>query len=108
MLHGVDAAKAAEQTAQKTFEQGGTAAGLPTFEVPVGDLENISATEAGVLTGLCASNGEAKRHIKAGALKINDEKTTDGNAKLSASDVNADGVIKISVGKKKHALIKPV
>ncbi|MCF6219909.1 MAG: tyrosine--tRNA ligase [Robiginitomaculum sp.] len=108
MLHGADAAQAAEQTAQKTFEQGGAAEGLPTFEVKRDALENITALGAGVLTGLCASNGEAKRHIKAGALKINDEKVTNSGAKLSANDINADGVIKVSVGKKKHALIKPV
>lgn len=108
MLHGADAAKAAEQTAQKTFAQGGAATGLPTFEIATAELENITALTAGVFTELCASNGEAKRHIKAGALKINDEKVTDASAKLSMDDVNADGVIKVSVGKKKHALIKPV
>jgi len=108
MLHGADAALSAEETAQKTFKQGGAAKGLPTFEVDAKTLGDITALEAGVLTELCASNGEAKRHIKAGALKINDEKVTDAGAKLSAGDINADGVIKISVGKKKHALIKPV
>lgn len=107
MLHGAEAAKSAERTAQRVFVQGG-AAGLPTFEVSAKDLEGISALEAGVLTELCASNGEAKRHIKAGALKINDKKVTDVSAVLSAGDINADGVIKVSVGKKKHALIKPV
>jgi tyrosyl-tRNA synthetase len=107
MLHGADAAKSAEQTAQKTFA-GGAAAGLPTIEIPAETLNDITALEAGVVSGLCASNGEAKRHIKAGALKINDEKTTDASAKLSENDVNADGVIKVSVGKKKHALLKPI
>ncbi len=108
MLHGADAAKSAEETATKTFEQGGAAAGLPTFEIAKSELASMTALSAGVFTGLCASNGEAKRHIKAGALKINDEKVTDGGAALSADDVNADGVIKVSVGKKKHALIKPI
>lgn len=108
MLHGADAARNAEQTAQKTFEQGGAAVGLPTFEVPEAELENITALTAGVFTELCASNGEAKRHIKAGALKLNDVKVTDAGAKLSLADINADGLIKVSVGKKKHALIKPI
>jgi len=108
MLHGANAAQSAEQTAQKTFEQGGAASGLPTFEIPAGNLENTTAVDASVLAGLCASNGEAKRHIKAGALKINDAKISDGGKKLSPADVNGDGVIKVSIGKKKHALIKPV
>ena len=108
MLHGVKAAQSAEQTAQKTFEQGGAAAGLPTFEIPADNLQNTTAIDASVLAGLCASNGEAKRHIKAGALKINDVIISGGGKKLSPADVNRDGVIKVSVGKKKHALIKPV
>lgn len=108
MLHGEEAARNAEQTAQKTFELGGAAEGLPTFEVNAKTLDDITTIDAGVLTGLCASNGEAKRHIKAGAFKINDEKVTEPGSELTAADINADGVIKISVGKKKHALIKPV
>ncbi|MEE9272631.1 MAG: tyrosine--tRNA ligase [Robiginitomaculum sp.] len=108
LLHGVSAAKLAETTAQKTFIGGGAAEGLPTFETPKENLSELTVQNAGVLTGLCASKGEAKRHIKVGALKINDEKITEIFAKLSLDDVNPDGVIKVSIGKKKHALIKPV
>jgi len=108
LLHGADAAARAEQTAQKTFAQGGAAEGLPTFETPASELGSLSAIDAGVLVELCASKGEAKRHIKAGALKINDKSVSDQMATLSNGDINEDGVIKVSVGKKKHALIKPV
>jgi tyrosyl-tRNA synthetase len=108
LLHGADAAETAEATAQQTFVQGGAAAGLPTFDVAMSELGNLTAIDACLLCELCESKGEAKRHIKASALKINDIAVTDMMAGLSESDVNEDGVIKVSVGKKKHALIKPV
>ncbi|PHR90900.1 MAG: tyrosine--tRNA ligase [Robiginitomaculum sp.] len=108
LLHGAEAARTAEDTANKTFAQGGSAAGLPTFELSQDALSALTVTDAGVLSELCASKGEAKRHIKAGALKINDEAVRDFTALLSTADVNEDGVIKVSVGKKKHALLKPV
>ncbi len=104
MLHGEDAAKTAEATAKTTFEQGGTAAGLPTFDA---DIENLSVVDAAIKVGLAASKGEARRHIKGGALKINDVRVMDQAQTLSASDINAEGVIKISVGKKRHALLRP-
>ena len=108
LLHGANAAKSAEETATKTFVSGGTAEGLPTFETPAGELASLQVVEAHLLCELCASKGEAKRHIKAGALKVNDKPVTDQMAVLSADDVNEDGVIKLSIGKKKHALLKPV
>ncbi len=103
LLHGAKAAEAAEQTAKTTFEQGGTAAGLPTFDVD--SLDELTAIDAAVLTGLAASKGEARRHVKAGALKINDEKVTDPFRAVTKADL-ADNVVKVSVGKKKHALIR--
>ena len=106
MLHGADAARDAEATAKTTFEQGGTAAGLPTFDVPGADIETMGVLAAASLTGLAASNGEARRHIKAGALKVNDEKVGSHEDTLAGKLV--DGVVKVSVGKKKHALIKAV
>ena len=62
-------------------------------------------TAAAVRAGLAASNGEAKRHVAAGALRVNDQAITDENAALSAADL-VDGAIKLSVGKKKHALLR--
>ncbi|WP_017930752.1 tyrosine--tRNA ligase [Robiginitomaculum antarcticum] len=106
MLHGSDAAREAEQTAKTTFEQGGTADGLPTFEIAAAEIETMGVLNAATLVGLAGSNGEARRHIKAGALKINDEKVGSHEDTLSGKLI--DGVVKISVGKKKHALIKAV
>lgn len=103
MLHGDTAARESEATAKTTFEQGGTAQGLPTFDAPLDDLFVI---DAAILAGLAASKGEARRHIKGGALKVNDVKVGDQMQMLSADDIH-DGVIKISVGKKRHALIRP-
>ena len=107
MLHGAGAAQSAEQTAKTTFEQGGLAAGLPTFEITEDEFLNLSVLDAAVLTELCASKGEAKRHIKAGALKINGKSVGALTAMIFTAEANKDGVIKVSIGKKKHALIKP-
>ncbi len=103
LLHGATAAKNAEETAIKTFVQGGTAEGLPTFDID--DITDLTAIDAAVLTGLASSKGEARRHVKAGALKINDDKVTDPFQPITSEDMN-DSVVKISVGKKKHALIR--
>lgn len=107
MLHGADAAKSAEDTARETFEQGVSAAGLPTEDVPQSDIAGMGILAATVLVGLANSNGEARRHIKGGALKLNDVKVDSHERVLSSNDI-VDGVVKISVGKKKHALIKAV
>jgi len=107
LLHGAEAAKEANETARKTFEQGATAAGLPTFDIDTSELGSLGILSASVTAGLAGSNGEARRHIKAGALKLNDEKVTTHEYNLSRSDV-VDGVIKLSVGKKKHALLRVI
>ena len=104
LLHGADAARKAQATAAETFTGGGAAAGLPTFEIA--SLDGFTPVDAAILCGLASSKGEARRHIKGGALKVNDVKVEDGASALNTEDVNADGVIKISVGKKRHALIK--
>ncbi|MDA8708844.1 tyrosine--tRNA ligase, partial [Hellea sp.] len=107
MLHGADAAVKAEATARETFEKGGAADGLPTVNIASSEIDGMGILAATVLAGLAASNGECRRHIKAGALKLNDEKVASHEQTLSAGDVK-DGVIKISVGKKKHALLKSI
>ena len=106
LLHGAEAAAKAEATARETFEKGGAADGLPTTDIAMSELEGLGILAAAVKVGLAGSNGEARRHIKAGALKINDAKVESHERNLSAADI-VDGVIKISVGKKKHALLKP-
>lgn len=107
LLHGAEAASKAEATAKETFEKGGAADGLPSVDVAAAEIEGMGILSATVLVGLAASNGECRRHIKAGALKLNDVKVSSHEQTLSAGDI-VDGVIKISVGKKKHALLKAV
>ncbi|WP_411817691.1 tyrosine--tRNA ligase [Hyphococcus sp. DH-69] len=105
LLHGREAAERAAATAQKTFEQGGLGGDLPTVDL---SADAISAgaplIDQFITAGLCASKGEARRHIKAGALKVNDEPVKE-ERNLSTDDIR-DDAIKISVGKKKHAIIR--
>ena len=110
LLHGREGAEKAADTARTTFEQGALAADLPTVELPRAELE----AGIGVLvafaekTGLVASNGEARRQVKGGGLKVNDASVTDEKMVLSAKDLTPEGVIKLSLGRKKHVLLKPV
>ena len=110
LLHGRSAGEAAAETARRTFEEGALAETLPTVEVARGELE----AGLGVLsalaekTGLVASNGEARRQIKGGGLKVNDVALTDDKMILTPSNLTPEGVIKLSLGRKKHVLLKPV
>jgi tyrosyl-tRNA synthetase len=109
LVHGRDAADRAAETAWATFEQGETAASLPTFKVPHADLKKgLGVLNASVLVGFVQSTGEARRQIKGGGLKVNDMAITDERQLLTLSDLTADGVIKLSLGKKRHVLIRPV
>jgi tyrosyl-tRNA synthetase len=106
LLHGRDEANKAEEAARATFEEGARSDNLPTFTVTHDELaQGLRATVAAVRAGLAASNGEAKRHISAGALRVNDKAVADENATFSAADL-IDGAIKLSVGKKNHALLR--
>lgn len=106
LLHGKDAASSAAKTAQKTFEQGELGGDLPTIELSAGDLTAAPVIDQFLAAGLCASKGEARRHIKAGALKLNDEPVRE-ERNLNADDVR-DGAVKLSVGKKKHAILRVI
>ncbi len=109
LMHGRDKADASAATAQKTFEQGALAIDLPTIEVPLSDIENeLGILAAFVTAGLVKSNGEARRQIQGGGLRVNDAAVADDKAKLRSSDIGPDGVIKLSLGKKKHVLLRPV
>jgi tyrosyl-tRNA synthetase len=109
LLHGRAKADAAAETARKTFEQGTLAADLPTIEVPHADIRNeLGILAAFVTSGLVKTNSEARRQIQAGGLRVNDVAVTDEKAKLRLADVSPDGVIKLSLGKKRHVLLKPV
>ena len=109
LLHGRGKADAAAETARATFEEGALAQSLPTLEVKRDALK----TGVGVLTaylnaGLVASTSEARRQIKGGGVKVNDKAVTDEKLTLTLGDLTPEGVIKLSLGKKKHVLLKPV
>ncbi|MGE0697829.1 MAG: tyrosine--tRNA ligase, partial [Hyphomicrobiaceae bacterium] len=108
LLHGRDKADAAAETARKTFEEGALAEDLPSIEVPEADIRaELGVLAAFVTAGLVKSNGEARRQIQGGGLRVNDEVVKDEKAKLRPADVK-DGVVKLSLGKKKHVLLRPV
>jgi tyrosyl-tRNA synthetase len=109
LVHGRDKAEAAAETARRTFEQGAAAEGLPTVEIPLADLRSgLGLLSQFVEAGLVASTSEARRQIKGGGLKVNDTVVTDEKAKLAEGDLTSEGIIKLSLGKKKHVLLKPV
>ena len=108
LLHGAEEADKAAGAAQKVFEQGALSADMPTVEIAASRLdEGLGVLAAYVEAGLANSNGEVRRHIKGGSIRINDVSSDDERRVLTPDDV-ADGVIKLSLGKKKHVLLKPV
>jgi tyrosyl-tRNA synthetase len=108
LLHGADAAGVAAETARQTFEEGAIAENLPTVEIPDAELEaGIGVLALFVRAGLVASNGEARRQIKGGGLRVNDVAVTDEKMVLKPKDLTPEGVIKLSLGKKRHVLLKP-
>ena len=109
LVHGRAAAEQAAATARATFESGALDLSLPTVEVPKTDLAaGLGLLQALVTAGLAASNGEARRHVQSGAVRVNDEAVADDKATIGTGQLLAEGVIKLSVGKKKHVLVKPV
>ena len=109
-LHGQAAAEDAAETARKTFEQGSVGADLPRVEVKLAQLqgEGVTVLQAFQDTGLASSGGEVKRLIKGGGARVNDKSLSDMGYVLSAADVTEDGYIKLSSGKKRHALLVAV
>ena len=102
ILHGRAAAQAAEETARSAFEDGASAAGLPTITAKLPDgILNLA-----VAAGLAASNSEARKLIANNGLKLNDAAVSDPKQMVDASALQ-DGVLKLSSGKKKHVLVKP-
>ena len=107
MLHGRAAAEASAETARKTFEEGALADSLPTIEVPAASLsDGVGLLSLLVSAGLAGSNGEARRHIKGGAVRVNDAQVTDERLTVG-TDSLVQGVVKLSVGRKKHVLVRP-
>jgi len=108
LLHGREAAVEAAETARKTFEEGGSGEALPTVQVPRAELAaGVPLPAIFVRAGLAASNGEVRRAVANNAVRVNDAPISDVQRVLSSGDINADGVIKLSVGRKKHALVVP-
>ncbi|PPD16848.1 MAG: tyrosine--tRNA ligase [Methylobacterium sp.] len=107
LVRGRAAAEAAADTARRAFELGETATSLPTVEIAAGEVDaGLGVLTAFVKAGLVSGTGEARRQIDGGGLKVNDVAVTDARAALSRADFNADGVAKLSLGKKKHILLK--
>jgi len=110
LVHGRDAAEQAGDTSRKTFEEGSFAGALPTVEIARAELDKGLGvlTAFAEKTGLVSSNGDARRQVKAGGLRVNDTAVADEKMMLTAKNLTPDGVIKLSLGKKRHVLLKPV
>ncbi len=108
MLHGPDAAATARAAAEGAFERGTLSADLPTVELPADEVIGAMIASLTTKAGLTASNGEARRLAQGGGLRLNDTAIADGARLIEASDVNADGVLKLAAGKKKIVLVRPV
>jgi tyrosyl-tRNA synthetase len=109
LVHGRSAAEEAAATARTTFEEGGLGASLPTVEVPRAELKaGIGVRAAFIKAGLAASNGEVRRAIANNAIMVNDVRVTSEIAAITETDVTSDGAIKLSLGRKRHVLLKPV
>jgi tyrosyl-tRNA synthetase len=109
LCHGETAARSAADTARKTFEEGAVGDALPSTDIPRAELEaGIPAYELMRRLGLAASNGAARRLIKGGGGRLNDTPIKTEKALVTLADINPQGVVKLSAGKKRHALVRPV
>ncbi|MBI2715835.1 MAG: tyrosine--tRNA ligase [Rhizobiales bacterium] len=112
LVHGRTAADQAQETARKTFEEGSFASDLYTVKIARELLQGNSAlpfyaANAFVTAGLISTTSEARRRIKLGGLRVNDQTISDERLILTTEHLTPEGVIKLSLGKKKHALLKP-
>jgi tyrosyl-tRNA synthetase len=107
LAHGRAPAQAAAETARRTFEEGAVGEALPKLSVARSELERgIPAFELLHRAGLAASKGEARRLIKAGGARLNDAPISDEMRPVTSADLDCEGLIKLSVGKKRHALVE--
>jgi tyrosyl-tRNA synthetase len=108
LVHGRDKALAAAETARQAFEQGVSAEGLPSIDIPQAEIKaGIAAFRLFARAGLAASNGEARRLIQGGGGRVNDVAIADPEQTVGSGNIGADGVIKLSAGRKKHVLVQP-
>ena len=109
LVHGDDAAAECLKTATETFEAGGTSQNLPTIDIAADNLSaGIGVLEAFVLAGLASSNSEARRLVQGGGAKLNDIAVNDIKLQITSAHAVHDSAVKLSLGKKKHVLLKPV
>ncbi|WP_375606854.1 MULTISPECIES: tyrosine--tRNA ligase [unclassified Bartonella] len=109
MLHGRALADEAAETARKTFEEKTLGENLPTVEINSSKLKKgVGLLTLLVQAGLAKSNSEARRHVQGGGVRVNDQIIEDETHLIIEKDVTAEGIIKLSFGKKKHILIKPL
>ena len=107
LLHGRAAAQTAEATARRTFDEGSLSQDLPSVAIAASELAaGFGVLHAFHTAGLVGSTGEARRQVKGGGLRVNDAPVTDERATLHESDLR-DGAIKLSLGRKRHILLKP-
>ncbi len=106
MAHGRAEAEKAANAARTAFEEGAISADMPTVEIDA--LETgLGLLTALVQAGLCSSTSDARRQIKGGAVRVNDAQVADEKMVLARDDLTGEDVIKLSLGKKKHVLLKP-
>ncbi|WP_375619793.1 MULTISPECIES: tyrosine--tRNA ligase [unclassified Bartonella] len=109
MLHGRALANTAAETARKTFEEKTLGENLPTVEINASELKKgVGLLTLLVRAGLAKSNSEARRHVQGGGVRVNDQIIEDETHLIIEDDVSAEGIIKLSFGKKKHVVMKPV
>jgi tyrosyl-tRNA synthetase len=109
LLHGRAKADEAAETARKAFEEGAQAEGLPTVDVAAADLEaGIPAFNLFQRAGLASSGGEARRLVRGGGARLNDLALSDENQAIGTADLTEAGTLKLSAGRKRHVLVKPV
>jgi tyrosyl-tRNA synthetase len=108
MVHGRAAAEEAAETARRTFEEGAFAETLPTVEIDQAELAaGLGVLNAFVRAGLVASTSEARRQIKGGGLRVNDVNVADERMTLTSRELTPEGVVKLSLGRKRHVLVRP-
>jgi tyrosyl-tRNA synthetase len=108
LVHGRAIAEQAAETARKTFEEGALAETLPSVSVPRKHIDaGLGVLNAFVAAGLAASNGEVRRAIANNAIAVNDKRITNDKHLIGEKDLTPEGVIKLSLGKKRHVLLKP-
>jgi len=107
LCHGRDAANSVAESARKTFEEGSIGQDLPFIIINKNDLEDgVWVIEAMRKLALIQSNGEGRRLIANGGVRVNDTVISDPEKQLNVSDITISGMIKLSAGKKRHALVK--